>query len=116
MKDQELKSAKCSDALRAVMKYRNVNVPHLAVMVDVSERTLEAYTSGKVSLANAKASTVLLIAEYLDVDPFILIGEKSIDNFYINEERRNKNNSTTNILRRLQEKNTVKVEGRPLRK
>lgn len=60
-------------------------------MVDVSERTIEAYTSGKVSLANAKASTVLRIAEYLDVDPFVLIGEKSIEDFYIREKLREKN-------------------------
>ena len=77
MNNQDLEAVRCSNALRAVMKYRKINVPYLAAMVDVSERTIEAYTSGRVSLANAKAKTVLRIADYFDVDPFVLIGDKS---------------------------------------
>ena len=71
---KDLQAVKCANALKSVMKIRGTTISVLASNVGISERTLQEYTSGKVSLANAKARTVFLIAKELKVDPLILIG------------------------------------------
>ena len=104
----DIQTKRCSNALKAVMDYRKVNVPALAARINVSPRTIEEYTSAKVSLANAKARTVILMAKELNVDPLILIGEKSIEDFYTAEKRRGKKPGRK-TLEMLREKNTVKI-------
>lgn len=80
------KTELCASNLRAVLRFRNMSVPDLAKTIGVSSRTLEAYTAGRVSMLDAKAGTVLKIAQALNVDPYILIGEKSVDGFFRKEE------------------------------
>ena len=104
---KDIQALQCANALKSVMKYREVTIPVLAVSIGVSERTLQEYTSGKVSLANAKARTVILIAQELKVDPLILIGEKPIEDFYQKERKRGRK-----TLNWLHERNCKKVRGR----
>lgn len=77
----------CSSNLRAALRYREMSVAELAKRVGVSSRTLEAYTAGRVSLTDAKASTVMSMARELKIDPYILVGEKPIDTFFEKEKR-----------------------------
>ena len=79
-----------------------MSVPDLAKQIGVSSRTLEAYTAGRVSLLDAKAGTVLQIAAVLNVDPYILIGEKPVDEFFKKEEAkaaRRRRNYRDSIIR-----------------
>lgn len=70
----------------AVLKYREFTISSLARATGVSKRTLESYASGKVSLLDAKAGTVLKIAEALNVDMEILLGG-SMEQFYRHEKQ-----------------------------
>lgn len=91
-KDRDGLTELCASNLRTVLRYRSMSVAELAKLIDVSARTIEAYTAGRVSLQDAKAGTVLMIADALKVDPYILVGEKPVDSFlkkeHAKEERR----------------------------
>lgn len=91
-KDRDGLTELCASNLRTILRYRSMSVTELAEQIDVSARTIEAYTAGRVSLQDAKAGTVLMIANALKVDPYILVGEKPVDGFlkkeYAKEERR----------------------------
>lgn len=85
-KERDPKTELCASNLRALLRYKNMSVPDLAKRIGVSARTLEAYTAGRVSLPDAKASTILHIAKELKVDPYILIGDVPVDTFFRKEE------------------------------
>jgi len=85
-KERDPKTELCASNLRALLRYKNMSVPDLAKRIGVSARTIEAYTAGRVSLPDAKASTILHIAKELKVDPYILIGDIPIEIFFRKEE------------------------------
>lgn len=85
-KDRRKSALLCAGNLKTVLRYRGMSVADLAEDLGMSQRTLEAYTSGRVSLENAQAKTVMVIAEYLRVDPAILIGMKPVDEFFEREK------------------------------
>lgn len=85
-KDRRKKALLCAGNLKTVLRYRGMSVADLAEDLDMSKRTLEAYTSGRISLENAQAKTVMMIAEYLRVDPMVLVGMKPVDEFFEREK------------------------------
>ncbi len=82
------KTELCASNLRSILRYRRMSVPDLAKAIGVSPRTIEAYTAGRVSIFDAKAKTVLSIADELKIDPHILIGEMEIEVFFNREQRK----------------------------
>ena len=68
----------------AVLKYRECTISALAKSTGISKRTLESYASGRVSLLDAKAGTVLRIADVLDVSVEVLLGG-NMEQFYRRE-------------------------------
>ena len=81
-----IQTKKCAANLRAIMNYRNRKISQLANITGISRRTIESYTSGKVSLLDARAENVLKIANALDADIKILLGAASMESFYRREE------------------------------
>lgn len=119
-KDRDGLTELCASNLRTVLRYRSMSVAELAEQINVSARTIEAYTAGRVSLQDAKAGTVLMMADALKVDPYILVGEKPVDSFlkkeHAKEERRKERHKkqrsafTPDLLMRDKDGNLLSIE------
>ncbi len=72
----------CANALRTAIRLRKTSMRILSDETGIPYRTLQGYTNGRVSLRNAEAANILDIADALNINPYILIGEVSIDAFY----------------------------------
>lgn len=84
----------CRDLFKGLMALRDI--PYTDLWIDIggrtvlSNRTTQDYAeSGK--LRSAKAFVLLRIADRLDVDPYCLIGEKSIMDIWNKESKRVRN-------------------------
>lgn len=72
---------KCSAALNEVIRYRGITLDELAKKAGIDADTLQKYTVTSLDIRQANALDVMHLASALDVDPAILLGEKSIDEF-----------------------------------
>ena len=84
----------CRDLFKGLMALRDI--PYTNLWIDIgcravlSNRTIQDYAeSGK--LRSAKAFVLLRIADRLDVDPYCLIGKKSIMDVWNKESKRVRN-------------------------
>ena len=76
----------CADLFSGLLALRRVKVEDLASVVGTPVRTLQGYSSSSHPIRAAKACTVIKIAEYLNVDPACLVGEKSINDIWKDED------------------------------
>lgn len=72
---------KCSAALNEVIRYRGMTLEELSEKAGIDADTLQKYTVTSLDIRQASALDVMHLASALDVDPAILLGEKSIDEF-----------------------------------
>ena len=93
---KSIDAIKCANNLKIILKYRDMTLADLADDLNMKLRTLESYSSAEVSLEDARARTVMEIAEYLDVDPYILVGMKPVDDFF--EAARNREEMAKRVL------------------
>lgn len=82
IKEDKEKLMEIASALNEVIRIRGVTLVELSKRTGVDQETLQDYTMGLQDIRNASASEVFKIADALRVDPAILMGEKSIDEFH----------------------------------
>ncbi len=79
--DNDLLQDYCANAFRTAIKMRKTTLQILSDNTGIPYRTLQGYSSGRVSLRNASAAVVLDIADELNINPYVLIGELKLDTF-----------------------------------
>lgn len=72
---------KCSAALNEVIRYRGITLEELAAKSGIDADTLQKYTVTSLDIRQANALDLMHLANALDVDPAILLGEKPIEEF-----------------------------------
>ncbi len=86
--DKEIKKKETSAALSAIMKYRDITTKELSAMTDVPVRSIENYRCGRNDMSTSIAKNIIAIEHALDIDGRILTGNKSISDFFVEEDRR----------------------------
>ncbi len=76
---------KCSAALNEIIGFRGITLEELSGKCGIDVDTLQKYTVTSLDIREAKPLDVMHLADALDVDPAILLGEKSIDEFKAQE-------------------------------
>lgn len=95
---------KCSAALNEIIRFRGVTIDELSRKCGIDAATLHKYTVTSLDLRQANAVDLMHLASALDVDPAILIGEKSIDEFKQKEENHGIDAASLAYLRELMSK------------
>ena len=86
--DKEIKKKETSAALSAIMKYLDITTKELSAMTDVPVRSIENYRCGRNDMSTSIAKNIIAIEHALDIDGRILTGNKSISDFFVEEDRR----------------------------
>ena len=86
--DKEIKKKETSAALSAIMKYRDFTTKELSAMTDDPGRSIENYRCGRNDMSTSIAKNIIAIEHALDIDGRILTGNKSISDFFVEEDPR----------------------------